>query len=249
MIRAIIIEDEIRSAKLLENLLNEYCPDIELAGVSPTIDAAFQLIKKSRPDVIFLDIEMQKETGFDLLKKFEEIDFEIIFTTAFEHYALQAIKFCALDYLLKPIDVEELKLAVEKVVKNNSSKSLNKKFEALIKNMYSKNSGDLQIALPSADGMTIVMLSEIIYLKSDRQYTIFKLKNGESVMTSRNLGEYVELLSEHNFFRVHHSSMINLGEVRKYLKGDGGSVLMSDGVQIEVAKRKKEGFLKMFYRK
>ncbi|MBL0340774.1 MAG: response regulator transcription factor [Bacteroidetes bacterium] len=246
MIYAIIVEDEKRSAKLLVNLLEEYCADVEVVGIAATVAEGFQLIKKKAPDVIFLDIEMQKETGFDLLNKFDEIKFEIIFTTAFENYALKAIKFCAIDYLLKPIDVDELKVAIEKVIRIQQKNTLNKKLEAFIQNMRSNNPSQFQIALPSTDGMSIVRVSEILYLKSDRQYTIFCLTSGEKILTSKNLGEYEELLLEHNFFRAHHSSLINLNEVKKYSRGEGGYALMSNGDQIDISKRKKEAFLKQF---
>jgi len=248
MIRALIIEDEKRSAKLLSNLLKEYCPDVELSGAASTVAEAFQLINNQNPDVIFLDIEMQSETGFDLLRKFEEIKFEIVFTTAFENYALKAIKFCAIDYLLKPIDIEELKAAVGKVLISHQKNQLNKKLDAFMQNMQNGNPEQFQIALPSAGGMNIVRVSEILYLRSDRQYTIFFLKSGDKIMTSKNLGEYEELLLEHNFFRVHHSALINLGEVKKYVRGDGGQAVMSNGDEVDISKRKKEAFLKQFYK-
>ncbi|MEO8085211.1 MAG: LytTR family DNA-binding domain-containing protein [Bacteroidota bacterium] len=248
MIKAVIIEDEKRSAKLLSNLLKEYCQDIELAGAASTVADGYHLIKKSNPDVIFLDIEMQKETGFDLLEKFDEIKFEIIFTTAFENYAIRAIKFCAIDYLLKPIDVDELKAAVVKVLRSHQKNQLNRKLEAFMQNRHNVNPDQFQIALPSTQGMTILRVNEILYLKSDRQYTIFYLKSGEKIMTSKNLGEYEELLVEHNFFRVHHSSLINLGEVKKYIRGEGGTTVMSNGEEIDVSKRRKESFLKHFLR-
>ncbi|CAN5437650.1 LytTR family DNA-binding domain-containing protein [soil metagenome] len=248
MIKAVIIEDEKRSAKLLSNLLKEYCPEVELAGSASTVADGFQLIQKYSPDVIFLDIEMQKETGFDLLEKFDEIKFEIIFTTAFENYAIRAIKFCAIDYLLKPIDVDELKAAVGKVLRSHQKNQLNSKLEAFMQNRRNVNPDQFQIALPSTQGMTILRINEILYLKSDRQYTIFYLKSGEKIMTSKNLGEYEELLVEHNFFRVHHSSLINIGEVKKYIRGEGGTIVMSNGEQIDVSKRRKESFLKHFSR-
>jgi two-component system LytT family response regulator len=246
MIKAILIEDELRSLKLLGNLIGEYCPQVKIIGTATSVDEAFQLIQKNDPNVIFLDIEMQRETGFDLLLKFSEIPFEIIFTTAFEHYALKAIKFSALDYLLKPIDIEELKQAVSKLELNNHRQRVNKRFESFMHNLQNPKSELYQIALPSSEGLNILQIQDILYLKSDRQYTIFQTKSGEKIVTSKNLGEYEDLLLEYNFFRVHHSSLINLNEVKKYIRGDGGSVVMSNGDLIEVAKRKKDNFLKRF---
>lgn len=249
MIKAILVEDEPRSIKLLKNLLFEYCPEVKIIGEAQTVDEAYHCIIKQIPDVIFLDIELQRESGFDLLNKFSEIQFEIIFTTAFEHYALKAIKASALDYLLKPIDIDELQLAVGKISKINETNHFSKKFDVFKQNLNRSKSETFQLALPSIDGLTIVRVDEIMYLRSDRQYTIFYLNSGEKLVTSKNLGEYEELLADYNFFRVHHSSIINISEVKKYLRGEGGSVVMSNGEQIEVAKRRKDDFLNKFIRK
>ncbi|MBK6861698.1 MAG: response regulator transcription factor [Saprospiraceae bacterium] len=249
MIKAIIIEDEPRSIKLLKNLLIEYCPEVRIVGEAQTVEEGYQCIVQHHPDVIFLDIELQRESGFDLLNKFVDIQFEIIFTTAFEQYALKAIKACALDYLLKPIDIDELQLAVGKISNATTTPKSNKKIAVFKQNLNESKSGIYQLALPSVDGLTIVPVNEIMYLRSDRQYTIFYLNSGEKLVTSKNLGEYEELLSEYNFFRVHHSSIVNIAEVKKYLRGEGGSVVMSNGEQIEVAKRRKDDFLNNFIRR
>lgn len=249
MINAIIIEDEPRSIKLLKNLLFEYCPQVRIVGEAQTVEDGYQCILHQIPDVIFLDIELQRESGFDLLNRFTEIKFEIIFTTAFEHYALKAIKACALDYLLKPIDIDELQMAVDKIAKNNDENHSSKKIDVFKQNLNSSKSGVHQLALPSIEGLTFVRVDEILYLRSDRQYTIFYLNSGEKLVTSKNLGEYEELLSEYNFFRVHHSAIINITEVKKYLRGEGGSIVMSNGDHIEVAKRRKDDFLNRFIRK
>lgn len=249
MIRALLIDDESRSLKLLANLLKEYCPQVQIMDTATTVEDAFQLIQLKQPDVIFLDIEMQRETGFDLLNRFSKIPFEIIFTTAFEQYALKAIKFSALDYLLKPIDIEELKFAVSKVEKYRQEQKSNRRLETFLQNMQLSKSEHCQIALPSTEGLNFIQIQDILYLKSDRQYTIFNTKSGEKIVTSKNLGEYEELLLEFNFFRVHHSSLVNLNEVKKYIRGEGGSVMMSNGQLIEVSKRKKENFLKQFTKK
>ncbi len=246
MIKAILIDNESRSLHLLNNLLRDYCPQVMVLEMASSVDMAYGLILKLNPDVIFLDIEMQKETGFDLLLKFSEMPCEIIFTTAFEQYALKAIKFSALDYLLKPIDIEELKIAVSKIGERNLNIYSNRKFESLLQNI---KSGPQQIAIPSADGLTILQIRDILFLKSDRQYTIFYTKSGDRVVASKNLGEFEELFQDHHFFRIHHSALVNLNEITKYQRGDGGSVVMSNGTTIEVAKRRKENFLKHFINK
>lgn len=244
MLKAVIIEDETGSAKLLSNLLKEYCSGIELTGIAYTVDEGVKLIHAHKPDVVFLDIEIGNESGFDLLDKFTEIDFEIIFTTAYEQYALKAIKACAIDYLLKPIDVDELKAAVEKVNQQSLQKFQSQKFEAFKSNLLSEEKNNFRMVLPSVKGASIIAVSEIIYLQSDRQYTVFVLKNGNRIMTSKNLGEYEIYLSEHNFIRSHHSFLINLNEVKEFSRNLGYRALMSNGDWVDVSKRKKELFLK-----
>jgi two-component system LytT family response regulator len=246
MIKAVIVEDETASRKLLQSLLEQFCEEVVVIAAASNVFDAYQIIIKEKPELVFLDIEMQSETGFDLLSKFDEIFFEVIFTTAYEQYAIKAIKLCAIDYLLKPIDIDELKTAVTKAIKNKERHFLNKKVEALMHNKLSKEIGGFQLALPSSDGLTIVQIKDILYLKSDRQYTLFYLKSGEHIMTSKNIGEYEVLLYEHQFLRVHHSSIINLNEARKYIRGDGGAVVMSNDISIDISKRKKENFLKHF---
>lgn len=249
MIRAIAVDDEIRSLKLLLNLLKEHCPQVQVVGTAQTVDQAFQLLTQMKPDVLFLDIQMQGETGFDLLSKIQDIPCDVIFITAHENYALKAIKFSALDYLLKPIDIEELKIAVGKIGMNNKTTQLNLKIKSFLSNLNLNSSESFQIALATSEGLSILQIQDIIYLRSDRQYTFFILRSGEKIMTSKNLGEYEELLLSHHFFRIHHSLIINLKEVKKFMKGDGGSVLMSNGDILEIAKRKKDLFLKQFQRK
>ncbi len=246
MIKAIIVEDEEKSARLLANLLSTYCADVVLLGSASTISEAIQLINLEEPDVLFLDIELQKETGFDLLKRFTTINFQLVFTTAFEQYALNAIKCSALDYLLKPIDVDELKAAVEKVQRQKLDKQVHLKLELLTQHIQNTNTQAIQIALATNEGLHILKVTEILYLESDRQYTTFFLTNGEKVMTSKNIGEYEDLLSTHNFFRIHHSYLINLAEVKKFVRDSGGMALMSNGVLLDISKRRKDAFLKQF---
>lgn len=244
MIKAVIVEDEDRSMLMLSSLLTEYCPEITLVGSASNPEDAYILIKKSTPDIVFLDIEMQKGTGFDVLERFDEINFEVIFTTAYEQYALKAIKFCAIDYLLKPIDFIELKAATDKVIRRKQKQTLNSNLEVLMQNYHSKNLHQQKIALSTQEGLLFVPVSDIIYCKSDGPYTIFHLKNNETLMTSKNLKEYEDLLAEHSFFRVHHSWLINLNEIRKYIRGEGGTLVMSNGDNVDVSKRKKEDFMK-----
>jgi len=243
MLKAIIVEDEPKSRKLLEELVAGSGKNIMVVATADSVTSGYNAIIQHKPDLVFLDIEMHSETGFDLLEKFREIDFEIIFTTAYEHYALKAIKFCAIDYLLKPIDIEDLKAAIEKVEKRRTKDNINKNIEVLLNNMKSKSNEDHQIALPTQDGLIFVHVCDIIYCESDGPYTTFHFKRPEKIVTSKNLKEYEDLLEEHKFFRIHKSYLINLKEIKKYFRGEGGQVLMTNGATIEVSKRKKEAFL------
>jgi len=244
MIRAIIIEDEPRNRKFLKDLLMEMNDIISCEGEAATVRDGIHLINEKNPELVFLDVELRGESGFDLLEKLDEINFEIIFTTAYEQYALKAIQLSALDYLLKPINKNELIKSIEKAKKKQEANSLNKNLQVLIQNIRSNNTEQYQLAISSTDGIEFIHIKDIIYCQSDGPYTIFYLKSGNKIMTSKNLKEYEDLLTPHNFFRVHHSYLINMREIKKYIRGDGGYVKMSNNTDIDVSKRKKEAFLR-----
>lgn len=243
MLRAIIVDDEPKSCDTLSTMIAEFVDGVTVVAVENGVQSAIKSINQHKPDIVFLDIEMNSETGFDLLTQMPSIDFEVVFTTAFEQYALKAIKFAALDYLLKPIDIGELEESVEKVKEKRKSKDLNQGLEALMANLKSTSSSQHQIALPSSDGLLFVHVTDIIYCQADGPYTYFYLKDGSKVTVSKNLKEYEELLEDHYFFRVHKSYLINLKEMKRYVKGDGGYVIMSNDKEVDVSKRKKESFM------
>jgi two-component system LytT family response regulator len=243
MLKAVIVDDEPKSCEALNQILNDFITDVQVVGIVHNVKDAIEAIENYKPDVVFLDIEMHTETGFDLLGQIDKIDFEVVFTTAFQQYALKAIKFCAIDYLLKPIDVNELESAVEKVKKKRSEGNMSKNFEMFLQNLRNTNSGTHQIALSTNEGLIFVHVNEIIYCEADGPYTYFFLKKGDKITVSKNLKEYEDLLSDHNFFRVHKSYLINLGEMKKYIKGDGGYVIMTNNKEVAVSKRKKDAFL------
>jgi two-component system, LytTR family, response regulator len=245
MIRALIVEDEKGSARLLEKLLKEFCENIEVAGISYNVPDAYEKIITLKPGLVFLDIEMQSETGFDLLKKFSEIDFAIIFTTAYEKYALRAIKFSAIDYLLKPIDVNDLKQAVNKMEKYHRKSLLQNNLDVLLHNFQNKNNDLQKIALSTSEGLHLVNVTDISYCESDGPYTTFYLKNAKPIVISKHLKEYEELLSPFKFFRIHNSYLINLREIKKYVRGDGGQVEMNDGTLLNVSKSRKDDLLEI----
>ena len=242
-LRAIIIEDEFHSREALKNLIREYCHTIVVAGDAANVDDGLILLRSSNPDLVFLDIEMPNESGFDLLTKAKQLNFEVIFTTAYRHYALKAIKFSAIDYLLKPIDPEELQNAVQKVVKKKQEASYNKKIENLLNNIHNENIQQHSITLSTSEGYEFIKVSQIIYCEANGAYTKFVLKERKPLMVSKHLKEYENLLKDHTFMRVHQSYLVNLTEVEKYLRSDGGYVVMKNGDKVSISNKKKEQFI------
>jgi two-component system LytT family response regulator len=237
MINAIIVDDEEKSRVTLSNLLGKYCPSVKISEMCDSVDSAIVAIEKHDPNLVLLDIEMPFHNGFNLLERIKDPGFDVIFTTAYDHYAIKAIKFSAIDYLLKPIEVDELKKAIDKVSnKKDSSGDKFKKFEALLLNVKGKSA---KIAVPTFDGLQMINADEIIKCTANESYTNIFLTGGQKIMVSKLLKEYEELLEEYNFFRIHNSTLINLRYVTKYVKGDGGYVVMSDGESCEVSRRKK----------
>lgn len=247
MLKAIILEDEEDSRKLLSGFLKDYCPQIHLVADTDRVSSALDAISTFQPDLVFMDIQLSGETCFDLLDRLDERNFEIIFTTAYDSYMLKAIKLSAIDYLLKPINVPELKAAIEKAEKKRNQLGFNKSLEVLINN-FRNNMQDHKIAITSNDGYVFVKISNILYLKSEGAYTYFFLKPNEKIVTSKNIKEYEDLLADHNFFRIHKSYIINMAEVTRYVRGEGGSVVMSDKATFDVSRRRKDDFLKMLYK-
>ncbi|HKH60834.1 MAG TPA: LytTR family DNA-binding domain-containing protein [Flavitalea sp.] len=246
MIRAVVIEDEEHSRKMLMAMLHEHCQVITVVASADSVRTGVTAISEQRPELVFLDIELQSETSFEILEKLPEINFELIFTTAFDHYALKAIKFCAIDYLLKPIDLGELRIAVAKAEKRLNRAYLNKNLEVLVHNMKSGSQSNHRIALSTLEGLLFVNVSDIIYCESSGPYTRFVFKQADDIVTSRHLKEYEELLSGYEFFRIHKSYLVNLQEIKKYIRGEGGQLIMSNGAALNVSKQRKEDFLHIY---
>ncbi len=243
MIKCIIVDDELKSRESLQILLSDFCEGIRVVALCQNVDEGINAIFKHHPEIVFLDIQMQRETGFDLLSKLPKIDFEIIFTTAFADYAVKAFKFSAIDYLLKPIDISELNAAIDKV-KNKLNHDIADRLDQLIQNLNPENEKISRVALPTSNGLIFAKIQEIIYCEASSNYTQFYLTNGNKYLVSKTLKEYEELLSEYNFYRIHNSYLINLESINEYVRGDGGYVIMSNKASLDVSKRKKEGFLK-----
>ncbi|WP_420322239.1 LytR/AlgR family response regulator transcription factor [Flagellimonas sp.] len=243
---AIIVDDEARHHETLGKMLNNFCPEINVLGNAHNVNEAVNLINDIKPEIIFLDIEMPGGNGFTLLDHFEEPPFEVIFTTAHDLYAINAIKYAALDYLMKPINIRELQEAVAratKVINKKENRTSQEKINVLKSNLKLEDQRFTKIALPSSDGIDFIETEAIIRAEAERSYSNFYLENGKKVLVSKPLKEYEALLEQCNFFRVHKSHMINLTHLEKYVKGKGGYVIMKDGSHVDVSVRKKEDLL------
>lgn len=241
MLKSVIVDDEYKSRESLRILLEEFCDSVKVCALCQNVDEGIQAIKDFKPEVVFLDIQMQRETGFDLLTKIQDVNFEVIFTTAHSEYAIKAFKFSAIDYLLKPIDLEELKLAISKVNKKFHD-NITLRLEHLVQNLRS-TSENYKLALPTSDGLFFVKVSDIIYCEASSNYTEIVTGDGKKHLVSRTLKEYDDMLTDHNFYRIHNSYLINLNAIKKYVRGEGGYVVMNNDRSLDVSKRKKEGFL------
>ena len=243
MIKAVIVDDEPHCCQTLVTLLTRYCPMVEVVGIYHSGRAALPAIKATPPQILFLDIEMPQMNGFELLQQLPEINFELIFTTSYDQYAIKAIRFSALDYLLKPIDREELQKAVQKV-SQRLAHPVSQQIEILLKKIHQPATAINKIALPTMEGLQMVPLDSIISCASDGNYTIFFLKNNKKVIASRILKEIEEMLEDYTFTRVHNSYIVNINEIEKYIKGEGGYLIMSDGTSVDVSRSRKDALLK-----
>jgi two-component system LytT family response regulator len=246
MIRTVLIDDEPNNITTLQELLLRYCPLIEIAGTADNAQTGMEVITQTAPDLVFLDIEMPYGNAFDLLNGIPTIDFEIVFVTAFDNYAINAIKYSALDYLLKPVNIKELQAAVQKAANKLDTKNIHKRIDTLFYNLYTPKSAFQRMALPTLDGLVFVNTEDCIRMEAKNNYTIIYLKNAPSVIVSKTLKEFEDILSKDQFSRIHHSHMINHYYVKKYHRGRGGYIEMEDGTTIEVSIRRRDEFLAKF---
>ncbi len=242
--KAIIVEDEQKSREMLATLIKNNFPQLIIAGQGKNVAEGINLIKTHQPQLLFLDISMPDGTGFDVLEKVQGMKFDIIFTTATDKHALKAIKYSACDYLLKPIDVDELKAAVEKVLqKQTTSLPSMENLQFLIQNLKRADDNYSKITLPTSNTYEIITIKDIIRCEADGSYTYFYLTGGKKLMVSATLKHYEDLLPANDFIRVHHHHLLNMNHVLRFLKVDGGYAIMSDNTQIEISRRKKDTFL------
>ncbi len=245
MIRALIIEDEQHCIDRLTSLITDRCKDsVLLLGAFTSVEDGKQAIAKHQPDVVFLDVQIKDKTGFDLLQQLNDVKFEVIFTTAFEKYAVQAFKFSAIDYLLKPVDPDDLLRAVDKLKEKLAGGEMSQKLDVLFHNLKSIEGASKRISIPTINGLIFLHVADIIRCQSDVNYTDIFLRDRKKITVARTLKDFEEMLTDYNFYRVHNSHLINLAHIKEYNKGKGGYVSMVDGSEVEVSSRRKADFLK-----
>ena len=243
-IRGVIVEDEQHNRENLYSKLKDYCPDLEVVALCSSALEGRQKILELKPDLVFLDIEMPGGDGFSMMESLSDLNFEVIFVTAFTNYAVKAIKFSALDYIVKPIDTIELLRAVDKAAKSIQNRMTNLRMVNLLENQH-RDSLNKVIALPLSDKIEFVAVADIVRCQADGNYTNFYLKNGDKLLISKTLKEYDELLTAYDFLRVHQSHLINLNEVKSFVKTDGGYIQMKDGTSIVISRQRREMVLRI----
>jgi two-component system LytT family response regulator len=244
--KVVIVDDESDSRQILANYLGKYCPDVKVCGFGESVETGLSVIRKHQPDIVFLDIEMPYGNGFDLLDKAADLTFETVFVTAFNNYAIQALNQSAAYYLLKPIDIDELIKAVDKIKKERAQENYTRHAAVLLDNM--RTSAPQKIMLPTLEGFEIVNISTIVHCEAVDNFTRFHFEAGAPMLICRTLKYFEEVLKEHRFFRIHRSYMINPDFVVRYSKGKGGYVTMKNNQELEISPNKKKEFLELFER-
>jgi two-component system, LytTR family, response regulator len=243
-IKAILIDDELNSLQNLQQKLEGFCPDVTIIAVTQKPEEGILLIRQHQPDVVFLDIEMPRMSGFRMLEELGEYDFDIIFTTAYNHYSVDAIRISAFDYLVKPIGIEDLQQAVERLIKS-LNRQTKEKIDILKKSLSDNRSQEDKIAISTSEGIEFIPIKNIIHIESKSNYSKIFLTDNKSIMVTKILKDFEEMLLPYNFYRVHNSHLINLNYIHKYVRSQGGHVQLQDGTLIDISRRKKEEFLKM----
>jgi two-component system LytT family response regulator len=241
MLKAIIIDDSIDARKALVTEIEDCCPELDLIGQAEGVVTGAKLIRSVQPDLVFLDIQMNDGSGFDLLELIGNINFKVIFTTASDEYAVKAFRYSAVDYLLKPIDPDELVAAVKKAERGSQKENLN----LLMENAKQSNKPVRKLALNTLDKLHIVNISDIVRCESDVNYTQFFFSNGNKLLVTKTLKDFEDLLSDHQFIRVHQSHLVNVNYIKEFVKGDGGYLVMTDKTSVPVSTRKRNTVVEM----
>lgn len=252
ILRTILVDDEPRGLNSMQKLLQLNCPDVNIVAACTSVDEALEKINELRPDLLFLDISMPVKNGFELLKELREPRLEVIFVTAHNKFMVEAFHFSAIDYLLKPIDDDLLVDAVKRAKNRILEKTGSKNIETFLHNVQLKQGHQsMKLCIPSLKGFQVVGISDILYAEASGNYTNFYFTDGHIVCTSKPIHEYEDILADSGFVRIHKSYLVNLLQVKEYLRGEGGSVKLSNGEELEVARRKKDLFIskmKEFYK-
>lgn len=246
MIKCVLIDDESNSLEMMEWLLTTYCPQVKIEAMCNSGEKGIEAINKYKPDVVFLDIEMPHMNGFDMLEQIGKLTFDVVFCTAYDQFAIKAFRYSALNYLLKPVDPDDLKETVRRIEEKRSTPS-REQIELLLQNVKHANKPALtRIALTTSDGMVFVSTQEIIYCEAESNYTSIVLQNGKKVVVSKVLKDIDEALSGPDFFRVHNSYLINLNHIKKFVRGGGGYVVMSNDATISISRSRRQEFMDLF---
>ena len=244
--KILLVDDEAAARNTLKKMLAYVAPDAKVEGEADNLETAYELCLEIKPDLVFLDVELGSQKGFALLEKPNLPAFKVIFVTAHEKYSLQAIRASALDFLLKPVDPDELKAAIAKAIAAVDKEDLTKRLDTLLHNLYNVEKEKKKLVLKTFDQIQIIDVKDIVQCISDKNYTIFSMANGARLMVSKNLGEYEDILSDYGFFRIHHSHLVNVDFISKYDKKNGGVLVLKDQSQVPVSLRKKNILLKIF---
>jgi two-component system LytT family response regulator len=246
MLKTVLIEDSADASEKLQFLLTKYCAaSINLLALASTGQSGIEAIQTHQPELIFLDIELGDMTAFEMLERIDAVDFQVVFTTAHEHYAIKAIRYSAVDYLQKPIGREELLAAISRA-ENNPTRILKEQVNQLAQNVKAKSALPEKIALTTSEGLVFKKIKDIVRCDSDRMYTIVAMVGGEKLMVSKPMGQLEEILEGQNFFRIHNSHLINMNHIRQFVRAEGGYIVMEDGATVSVARNRKDEFLELF---
>lgn len=248
MIRCVLIDDESNSLEMMEWLLKTYCPQVQIEAMCNSAEKGIEAIEKHKPDVVFLDIEMPHMNGFDMLEQFDRLTFDVVFCTAYDQFAIKAFRYSALNYLLKPVDPEDLKETIRRLEERKSSPS-KEQIELLLQNIHTQQKPTVQrIALTTGDGMIFVSTSDILYCQAESNYTAVVLAGGKKVLVSKVLKDIDEALAGPDFFRIHNSYLINLNKIKKFVRGEGGYVIMEDNATVSISRSRRQEFMELFSR-
>ncbi|MBL4755479.1 MAG: response regulator transcription factor [Flavobacteriales bacterium] len=245
MIRTIVIDDESMARETIITMLGMYCHNVEVVAQACNVESGLIAIKESKPDLVLLDINMPDGSGFDLLSRFKEIDFAVVFVTAYVEYALRAFRFSAVDYIVKPLDYQELIAAVKKASRMFRESEISTKLDTCLYNLENRSKESKRLVIKTTNSIHVVDIQDIVRCEADRNYTLFHFVDQKNLLVAKTLKEYDELLDGYNFFRVHHSHLINLSHLKSYERREGGMALMVDGSSVPVANSNKDWFMKL----